>query len=351
MQRGRVLVAVVMAGWLGAQPAWAEDAATRAAARQLAENGVTALQAGDTATAVSKLEKAFSMLQVPSIALWSARALVQQGKLVEAGERLVQCTRLPVSGDTAVQQQARTDAQSELDQLRPRIPNLKIEIDGVDLDTVQVTLDGREVPRALLDEEQPVNPGSHHVVASSGSDRREQDVQLAEREHRSIKLHLKPGAPGAAAAPATSAAPASSAAPSEATPSSATASAPAAATQSQPAPSSTGRTLGYVALAAGGAGLVFGGITGALALKKHSDLVADSEHCNQSQCVYAVEDRVSSMRTMRTLSTIGFVGGGVLAAAGITLLLTAPSSQQSGATGPELRVAIGPGSLHLQGAY
>src|SRR5262245_34552538 len=102
-------------------PALAEDdAATRAAARKLAEDGVAALQAGDAATAVQKLDKAFRTLQAPSIALWSGRALVKQGKLVEAAERLLEATRLPVSGDAQVQQQAKADAQKELDQLRPR---------------------------------------------------------------------------------------------------------------------------------------------------------------------------------------------------------------------------------------
>ena len=56
------------------------------AARKLAEDGVAALQNGDAATAVQKLEKAHNMLKAPSVALWSARALAKRGLLIEAAE-------------------------------------------------------------------------------------------------------------------------------------------------------------------------------------------------------------------------------------------------------------------------
>jgi hypothetical protein len=60
-----------------------QDAATRAAARKLAEDGVAALQSGDAKGAAQKLDKAFRMLLVPSVGLWSGRALIKQGLLVE----------------------------------------------------------------------------------------------------------------------------------------------------------------------------------------------------------------------------------------------------------------------------
>jgi hypothetical protein len=113
LRLGRGLCALSAAAiWTWALPVAAEeDAATRAAARKLAEDGVAALQAGDSAKAVDKLDKAFRTLRAPSIALWSGRALIQHGQLVEAAERLLEATRLPVSGDTVVQQQAKSDAE------------------------------------------------------------------------------------------------------------------------------------------------------------------------------------------------------------------------------------------------
>src|SRR5689334_22914684 len=87
------------------------DSATRAAARSLGQAGVQAFQAGDFAAASTKLEKSYQMFPAPTVGLWSARALVKQGKLVEGSERYQQTMRLSVSGaDMAVQKQAQADA-------------------------------------------------------------------------------------------------------------------------------------------------------------------------------------------------------------------------------------------------
>ncbi|HEY4159182.1 MAG TPA: tetratricopeptide repeat protein, partial [Polyangiaceae bacterium] len=67
--------------------AQAVDDATRSAARNLASAGVQAYQANDYPAARDKLERAYQVLRAPSLGLWSARALVKVGALVEAGER------------------------------------------------------------------------------------------------------------------------------------------------------------------------------------------------------------------------------------------------------------------------
>jgi hypothetical protein len=329
--------------WFFVLQSWAtwghaqDDAATRAAARKLAEDGVAALQAGDAATAVQKLDKAFRTLQAPSIALWSGRALVKQGKLVEAAERLLEATRLPTSGDTQVQQQAKADADKELEQLRPRIPNLVVAIEGAGENDVTVTLDGKAMPSSLLGEEQPANPGLHRLLGKRGNEEQTTEVTLAEGERKQVVLRFGASAGGGAAA-ATAATP-------DAGDSAATAAAP---------DKTTGggkRTLAFVALAAGGAGLVLGGVTGALALSKRSEL-DDSPSCRDGKCLNAVEADVSSLRTFRTLSTVGFIAGGALAATGVVLLLTSGSSAEQG-SGARSRLAlgVGPGQLQLEGSF
>src|SRR5262245_41613860 len=77
------------------------DPATRAAARDLGSAGVKAYQEGDYATATEKLEKAYALLPMPSLGLWSARALAKQNKLVAASERYLEVGRLEVSGGDA----------------------------------------------------------------------------------------------------------------------------------------------------------------------------------------------------------------------------------------------------------
>jgi hypothetical protein len=305
-----------------------DDAATRQAARKLAEDGVAALQNGDTATAVQKLEKAHQMLKVPSVALWSARALIKRGQLVEAAERLRDAQRLPGSGDAAVQEQARRDAEHELAELTPRIPSLVISVENAEPQAVNVTLDGAVVPAALLGEERPVNPGAHRVEAARGAQRTSVEVTLGEAEHKEAKLGFEaPTAP--------------SSAPKQAPPQALAARAP------------QSHTLAYVALGVGGAGLLLGGVTGALALGKKSSL-DDDPACKDGQCTYAVQDDVSSLRTFRTVSTIGFVAGGALAATGIVLLVVGDSSTSAAmgahnASGLALR--LGPSSVRVSGSF
>lgn len=344
--RSRAVAALLMAMSLGHRRAWAcgllfslslygpaavaaePDAGTRAAARTLAEDGVSALQNGDAATAVQKLEKAHRALQAPSVALWSARALAKLGLLVEARERYIEATRLPISGDKAVQEQAKLDAQVESEQLLPRIPTLLVGVTGAN-EGLSVTVDGKELPQLLLGEPRPTNPGQHRIVAKRGAEQATEAVTLAEGEHRKLELKL---AVAAGASPSSLA----------------SADRPVAAAPSKPG--NTAKTLGLVAIVAGGAGLVTGGVTGLLAMSKKAALDDDNERCQGGKCLYSAEADVNSLRTFRTISTVGFVAGGVLAAAGVTLLVTAPRATSSKES-TRLSLSVGPANLRVQGTF
>ena len=78
------------------------------------------------------------------------------------------------------------------------------------------------------------------------------------------------------------------------------------------------RTLGWVGLGVGGAGLVFGGVTGLVVLSKKSALEDDG--CVDARCYSDQADDVDSYNSMRTLSTVGFAVGGLGVAAGAALL-------------------------------
>ncbi|MGD0525336.1 MAG: hypothetical protein ABSE49_09345, partial [Polyangiaceae bacterium] len=88
------------------------------------------------------------------------------------------------------------------------------------------------------------------------------------------------------------------------------------------------KTVGLVVGGVGVAGLVAGGIFGALALSKNS--AANSGHCggalgSANQCdAIGVSDRSDAV-SFGNVSTIAFIAGGVLAAGGVTLWLVAPS--------------------------
>jgi len=323
------------------------DASTRAAARKIATDGVAALQQGNSELASQKLEKAFELLPAPSIALWSARALVKRGQLVEASERYRQAGRLPPSegNEQAVQAQAQRDAARELSELAPRIPQLVLALDGAQPSEVSLSLDGKPMSAALLGEEQLANPGAHKVTGTRGAEQAEEAFSLVESQKAQVVLHFHGPAPtpvAAAVAPvdATPAPPPPPAAPVAAAPPPAVAK-----------PSNGTRTLGFVALALGGAGLATGGITGVMALGKRSDLDKNS-HCVDGRCPSSAQSAVDSFRTLRTVSSIGFIAGGVLAATGVALLLTGGSSSQKGErAAPALALRLAPGDVSLLGSF
>lgn len=173
--------------------AFAIDTATRAAGRELAYEGVEAYQAGNYEKAAERLERAYDVLRLPSVALWSARALEKRGQLLEASERYLQATRL--SFDEAADPKIQMDAQNEAVQaraaLRERIPQVIVEIQGAPPEEVEVTIDGIRVARALYGAGRPSNPGEIEVVATWGKRRLKETVTVAEGEEKQINLSFK----------------------------------------------------------------------------------------------------------------------------------------------------------------
>lgn len=78
---------------------------------------------------------------MPTLGLWSARALKASGNYVQAAERYLEVTRLEVSGgDVALQKRALVDAATELEALRPKIRSLIIEVKGAPARDVSVVI-------------------------------------------------------------------------------------------------------------------------------------------------------------------------------------------------------------------
>jgi hypothetical protein len=316
--------------WPIAARAQAVDDATRQAARNLGMSGVEAYQAQDYATASAKLEKAYRALKVPSLGLWSARALVKVDKLIEAGERYQEVQRLDsTGGDRAVQEQARADAAKELEQLSPQIPNLVIAVVGADAERTRITIDGVALNTALVGEKRPVNPGQHRIEASSGAEAVSGAIQLSLGQTKTFTIRF-------GAAPAGGDPP-----PAPAGTETAHASTPASVTGS----GHSGRsTLGFVTIAVGGAGLVLGSVTGALAMVKKSE-IDDNPRCKSNQCAPSELSLVKSYSSLTTISSIGFIAGAVVLTGGVVLVWTAPNDPEQTA------LIIGPGSLLLSRSF
>jgi len=306
------------------------DDASRGTARKLGYSGVEAYQAGDYRTANEKLEKAYAVLQVPSLGLWSARALVKLGKLVEGSERYTQVAQLGASGgnNEAVQKRALADAASELALLTPKIPSLIVRIEGALPAEVSVQIDGAPIARELLGEARPVNPGPHKIEGQRGSQHAVVELVLAESEQKPALLRFSSqvAAPPAALSPTPAPAPLSD---------------------------SAGAGLGKqrtFALIAGGVGLVGVGVGSVFGLKSKSDHDEAEKYCDGSECsdargVSAGTDAHSA----GNISTVAMIIGGVGLAGAAVLWFTAPTpSEQQGA---RLGVGVGAGTLRVQGQF
>jgi hypothetical protein len=194
-----------------------------------------------------------------------------------------------------------------------------------------VTIDGEPVPAALLDLDRPTDPGVHTVeVTAAGYRKATRSVTLKEGERAPVKIPLEvdPNVPSPVATEAVAPAPA---------PPPATITPPPAAERSG---GSTGKTVGFVLLGLGAAGVVTGGVFGVLATGTKSDL---DGACTDKACPPGHEGDIRTLEQQSTASTIAFIAGGVALAGGTILLLTSPSSRTS--------VSAGLGSVHLGGRF
>jgi hypothetical protein len=307
------------------------EESARQAARKLGNEGIELYEQGEFASAEDRLERAFRVIQVPTLGLWLARARAKNGKLVEASELYLEVSRMSVEpGAPDVLREAVADAAKEREALDPRIPSLTITLqEGEDTAGIEISMDGNDLRSALLDVPIPVNPGRHEFEVRRRGKKLRGEVELTEGEQRAVALTFRkePDA-GPPASPATPApgSPALASAP--------TSTATTASTVSPGTPQDAGnrgngqRIAAFAMLGVGGAGLAAGGVLGGLAISQRDDL-DNSGGCVGERCSTQLQSDVDDYNAMRLGSTIGFAVGGVGVATGVTLLLTAPKRRQA----------------------
>ncbi len=300
------------------------SAENKAAARDLAVDGIKLAQEGKCEEAVGLLKRAENLYHAPTILTWIGQCQIQMGKYVEGTESLNRVVRERLEpGAPEAYAASQKKAQSLIEQAKPKIGKLTIKVTPEGIEGLEVRVDDSLISSALVGAAKPTDPGKHSIIVSApGYKPQTAEVELSEGGRESVELTLEadPDAPAAVTPNGQE---------------------PAAAAGKQGP-----NWVGWGTLGAGAALMAGGGVMGILALGKKKDLnCADDGTCAPSQ-----EDTLNSARTNAMISTILFGVGGAAAVTGIVLLITDKPSRGESAS-RSLQPLVGFGSLGLSGQF
>jgi hypothetical protein len=319
-----VLGLVMGASGLSARDARAQSDDDRAAARAAATEGLRALQDGRYKDALDFCTRAEALMHAPTHLLLIARAQVKLGHLVEAQEAYFRIVREPLARDAPrAFFEAQTSAAQEQAALAPRVPTLKVEVEGAAPKEVTLVLDDQRVPSALIGLARPINPGDHTVSAKSATAASAPlTVTVGEGSAQDVKLTLRPIAPDAAGV--ASGASVSGGEPSTDHP--------------VEAHSKTGmRVGGWIAMGVGVAGVVAGTVA---VLDNRSNRNSANALCAPDGCPDSKRNQINTFdENANQAATLAWIWSGVGVAGlatGVTLLLASKTAAppQSGEVRP-----------------
>lgn len=324
--------------------AHAQSAAEVSAARGLASEGMKAEKAGKHEEAVRKLIRAYAIIDVPSVAVWLARALANTGRLVEAAERYREAIQMEIErGSRDIQLQAKETARTELAALEPRIPQVIVDVEGAPRGEVKLTVDGRELSSALIGVKQPVDPGKRTLQGTWNGQVQKVELKLAEAQQEKVVLEFDPNAAPTVLPPSGEA--------EQQQESSGAADAAADEGPGGDDGGSSGQLWGWVSIGIGGLGFAVAGVTTFMAAGAKSDA---EDACGGSIDPCTVDtsesrDAVDKYNGLRSFPLIGAIVGVVGVGVGTTLLLTSGGEDDSQAAG--VRAWVGYRSAGLSGRF
>jgi hypothetical protein len=331
------LAALCAAGVALAQPSPGD----RAIAEGLFREGRELLAQGSFAVACPKFAESYRLDPALGTLLNLAICHERQGRVASAW----------VEYNDAAAEAQRTNQKSRFDYARGRAKKLESKLAFVVVNVVEpveglaIKLGAASVGQAAWGSPLPVDPGEQPVRAlAPGYKAWSSVVRVGEAGSRT-EVRVPPlepeAAPSIATAPPTEPSPPPAAEPRAGSPSR-----PPPAPASAPASSSPLRAVGFVVAGGGLVGLAVSGGFGlrALSLKaKRDDNCVSASVCNDDGL-----DADADARTAARISTISFAAGAALTAAGVTLLVLAPSRPAQAAR-LEVRPAFG--GLALGGSF
>jgi hypothetical protein len=330
---GTLVLALSVAASLWTGRVHAEpSAADLATARELYLQAKDLRSAGDLKGALEKYQAAWQTAPTPIIGIELGRTHTQLGQLIEARETFLAIARLKVEPDeTARSAAARTEAAELGEQLRPKIATLVAKVTNLpEGASPTLTVDGSNVAIVGGTATRKVNPGKHEMTLRAGGNERRDAVDVAEGETKEMTLDLSSASPAPIAGPS----------PGVTTPRESTEG------------SSLRPVLIYGGFGLGAFGVATGAVTGILAFGKASKV---NDACTGTSCPESARKDVDDGRTFATISTIGFIAGGVGVAAGfIGLFALRPSDSAPAKTARVSAIPLpfpGGGAVDLRGEF
>ena len=336
MHRFRYASWLSLAIWLGAVPAFADDAADRAAAEALFAEGRRLLAGGDHAAACPKFEASNRLDPGAGTLLNLGDCYEKSGRTASGWAAFREAVAVAHRvGDSPREQLARDRAA----RLEPLLFRLSIVLADRSADDIAVVVDGKPVDRAVLGTPTPIDPGRHVVAANAPGKKSWMKAVDIGSEGKAVVVTIPAldNDPVAVAGTVTPSQP-----PADTRP-------PSAATGSDKQ-----RVVGLTIAGVGAAGLVAGTVFGLAATSKWHEAKAN---CPGNVCTdpHWLDVRQAA-NTQADASTILFAVGGAALATGAVLWLTAPRAPKAPAVGrrrPDTHQAvwISPNGVAFAGTF
>ncbi|MDI1481334.1 hypothetical protein [Polyangium sp. y55x31] len=333
LRRGFVggVAAALLFSALASSPVAAEED-PKARAQKLFFEGLTDIQAGNKQAGCTKLRESLSLFATPNTLFNVARCDEEEGRIAAAQEYWQRGLSLIDAKDPRAKV-----AKERIDALDARVPRLRVILPvGQAIGTL--SLDGTELAPSRLEAPLRVEPGKHVIVVRApGREDKRYEVDLAEKERTEVVA-----GPGPEVVPVEAPKPPPLA--------SGSAEAP-----PPPAPASGRRTAGFVVGGVGLAGIVAAGITGGMLVARDGQITKDCNDdgvCRKGSEGYTLSQNSGPLLVGNTVAWgVGIAG----IAAGLVLVLTAPSGKAGDAQGREASIAPlavpGGGGLCISGRF
>ncbi len=290
--------------------AQAIDPAARASAVELFDAGQKLLAEGHVSEACPKFGESYRLDPQLGALLHLGDCLEQEGRLASAYAAFREAAEL--AHNKADDRQTLAEERGRA--LEPRLTRLRIDVTER-VEGLEVLRDGLVLSVGSLGVSMPVDPGQHEIEARAPGYESWHGHSVVAGEGRSETFVIPALNQKTASAPAATPPP---------PPTNATTPAPLSTTRGTPL-----RTLGFVA---GGAGVLGLGAGVYFLVQKGNKLAERDDVCPSGvDCAPGSQARIDSLtedaRGQATLSTISFVAGGVLTAAGVALIVATPEAK------------------------